>query len=99
MLVNDMGPEWDRLERGILDSIKGYDHFLYKRNECNIGFVKTLQKPPLHCYSTESKEMLHYYSLGRPLLSPHPYAKSFPFPQETPPSLLYQRSGARYGIW
>ena len=58
MLVNDMGPEWDRLERGILDSIKGYDHFLYKSNECNIGFVKTCNKAALEWEEGENDILL-----------------------------------------
>ena len=49
ILVNDMGAEWESLEKNILESINGCHNFIYKKNESNIGFVKTCNKAVLAC--------------------------------------------------
>lgn len=47
ILVNDMGAEWKKLEKNILKSIYGYSNFMYRKNNSNIGFVKTCNEVAL----------------------------------------------------
>lgn len=44
LLVNDMGPEWEKMEDNIKSAIAGYDNFEYCRNDENMGFVKTCNR-------------------------------------------------------
>lgn len=44
LLINDMSPEWEQLEKNILAAIEGYSNFRYVRNETNMGFVKTCNR-------------------------------------------------------
>lgn len=44
LLVNDMGPNWNDLEKNILASIKGFNNFVYEKNPVNSGFVKTCNR-------------------------------------------------------
>lgn len=44
LLVNDMSPEWETMEKNILDCIKGLDNFRYVKNPENLGFVKTCNR-------------------------------------------------------
>lgn len=44
LLVNDMSPEWEDMEKNILSSIQGLENFRYEKNPENLGFVKTCNK-------------------------------------------------------
>lgn len=44
ILINDMGNEWRKLENKILDSIKGYNNYIYYKNKNNIGFIKSCNR-------------------------------------------------------
>lgn len=58
MLVNDMGPEWEMLEKSISRSISGYKNFVYFRNSENIGFVRTCNKAVFEYDRTANDIML-----------------------------------------
>jgi len=58
MLVNDMGNEWEELENHILDAISGLKNYEYKRNECNLGFVKTCNRAVLDWDKSENDVLL-----------------------------------------
>lgn len=47
LLVNDMGDEWEQLESNILNTIEGYNNFLYYKNDFNMGFVKSCNRAVL----------------------------------------------------
>lgn len=42
--VNDMGSEWEQIQKKILEEIKGLPNFYYFKNDFNMGFVKTCNK-------------------------------------------------------
>src|SRR3989344_5765765 len=44
LLVNDCGPEADKLERNIRKAINSQPNFEYHRNPGNLGFVKTCNR-------------------------------------------------------
>lgn len=44
LILNDMSPEWELMERNILNAIKGRNNFRYEKNEQNMGFVKTCNR-------------------------------------------------------
>jgi GT2 family glycosyltransferase len=44
LLVNDCGPDADEIEAGVLGLIAGRSHFVYRRNESNLGFVQTCNR-------------------------------------------------------
>ncbi len=44
LLVNDMGPQWEELERKILETIEGSSNYIYAKNDRNLGFVETCNR-------------------------------------------------------
>lgn len=44
LLVNDCGPDADKIERNIQKAINSHENFVYHRNSNNLGFVKTVNK-------------------------------------------------------
>ena len=44
IVINDVGPEADVMEKNIEDKIKGQSNFKYFRNSKNLGFIKTCNK-------------------------------------------------------
>lgn len=48
LLVNDCGPEADKIETNIKKAIKSKDYFYYKRNKKNLGFVKNCNNAVKH---------------------------------------------------
>ncbi len=58
ILVNDRGPDWEKMESNILASIHGDLRFFYKRNESNIGFVKTCNKAVLEWEKSDNDILL-----------------------------------------
>ena len=54
IFVNDMGPEWESLEKDIQKSIEGVSHFHYYRNESNMGFVKTCNRAVMELDQTDN---------------------------------------------
>lgn len=58
LLVNDIGPEWNDIEKKILNSIRDDKRFIYKKNPENIGFVKTCNRAVLEIDKSENDIML-----------------------------------------
>ncbi|MCI6553151.1 MAG: glycosyltransferase [Lachnospiraceae bacterium] len=56
--INDMGPEWEDLEKRIRSAIKGLDHFHYFKNDSNLGFVKTCNRAVLELDQTGNDILL-----------------------------------------
>lgn len=56
--INDMGPEWEDLEKRIRSAIKGLDHFHYFKNDSNLGFVKTCNRAALELDQTGNDILL-----------------------------------------
>ena len=56
--VNDMGPEWERLQQNILEEIEGCSNFYYFRNEMNIGFAKTCNKTVMELDQSDNDILL-----------------------------------------
>ena len=44
LFVNDMGPEWEELEKNILEAIKDTVNYEYHKNDRNLGFVETCNR-------------------------------------------------------
>ncbi len=58
IFVNDMGPEWESLEKDICKSIEGVSHFHYYKNESNMGFVKTCNRAVMELDGTDHDILL-----------------------------------------
>lgn len=58
MLVNDCGPDADKLEEEIIKSIENLSNFEYHRNSKNIGFLKTCNRAVNNLDKTENDILL-----------------------------------------
>jgi len=58
LLVNDCGPEVDKMEQHILAAIKGLKNFSYERNPENLGFVKTCNRAAMELDDTDNDILL-----------------------------------------
>ena len=58
LLLNDCGPEADYLEEKILKSINNKKNFIYKRNDKNLGFVKTCNRAVFELDKTDNDILL-----------------------------------------
>ena len=58
LLINDMGPDWEKIENNILSEIEGYENFQYFRNDKNLGFVKHATEQFLNLII---QKMIYYY--------------------------------------
>ncbi|MCX4374704.1 MAG: glycosyltransferase family 2 protein [Lachnospiraceae bacterium] len=58
ILVNDKGPEWEKLEKNILIAIQDDPRFFYKRNASNEGFVRTCNKAVLEWDKSDNDVLL-----------------------------------------
>ncbi|MEJ8759611.1 glycosyltransferase [Enterocloster sp. HCN-30185] len=58
LLINDMGPDWEKIENNILSEIEGYENFQYFRNDKNLGFVKTCNRAVFELDHSENDILL-----------------------------------------
>ena len=58
LLINDMGPDWEKIENNILSEIEGYENFQYFRNDRNLGFVKTCNRAVFELDHSENDILL-----------------------------------------
>lgn len=58
ILMNDIGPNADVIEKNILDSIKGLDGFIYHRNPRNLGFIGNCNSAVNEVDKTENEILL-----------------------------------------
>lgn len=58
LLVNDCGPDVNKIEDNILKSIDGHDHFHYRRNEKNLGFIGTCNRAVFELDKTNNDILL-----------------------------------------
>lgn len=58
LLINDMGPDWEKIENNILSEIEGYEDFQYFRNDKNLGFVKTCNRAVFELDHSENDILL-----------------------------------------
>ena len=58
ILVNDKGPDWEKMEHEILANIDQCSNFFYFRNEENLGFVKTCNRAVFELDKTDNDILL-----------------------------------------
>lgn len=58
LLINDMGPDREKIENNILSEIEGYENFQYFRNDKNLGFVKTCNRAVFELDHSENDILL-----------------------------------------
>lgn len=58
LLINDMGPEWKKLEDLISLTINGNPMFKYEKNPCNIGFSETCNRAVKELDKTQNDILL-----------------------------------------
>ena len=58
LLVNDIGPEADILEKNILSAIDGLDNYRYERNPKNLGFSGTCNRAVFELDKTDNDILL-----------------------------------------
>ena len=58
LLVNDCGPDAEKIEREIKKSIRGHNNFVYYRNKKNLGFVQNCNNAVLNLDKTKNDILL-----------------------------------------
>lgn len=58
LIVNDIGPQWEVLEKNIQSKISGLDNYFYEKNPENMGFVKTCNRAVLELDQTGNDVLL-----------------------------------------
>jgi GT2 family glycosyltransferase len=58
MLVNDVGPDADLIEKNVLRDIRGVDNFFYFRNPKNLGFVQNCNRAVFELDKTDNDILL-----------------------------------------